>query len=406
VAKGAGVIGSSTWNPRRLDAGLMRTPLLSYGFRPFFLAAALWAAADVALWIIVLTSGVALPARFDPLAWHIHEMLFGFVMAAMGGFLLTAIPNWTSRPPVAGAPLACLATLWIAGRIACLVGAYLPAALATALDLSFPVALIAVAARELAAAGNRRNLFLLAPISVFAIGNLLMHLQAAGVAVPAGLGWRLGLVCALVLISVIAGRIVPAFTRNWLDARGAERRPATPGKLNRLALASLHTGLFGWALFPGETRLGWLLLAAAALNYWRLAGWRGAATFSEPLLAVLHLGYFWLASGAALLGLSLLGADVPEVAAVHALSAGAIGTMILAVMTRATLGHTGRPLHATPATIVIYLLITGAALLRVIAAWPISAANMLLMISAACWIGAFALFASVYGSMLLRPRAG
>ena len=117
-------------------------------------------------------------------------MLFGFVMAAMGGFLLTAIPNWTSRPPVAGAPLACLAALWIAGRIACLVGAYLPAALATALDLSFPVALIAVAARELVAAGNRRNLFLLAPISVFAIGNLLMHLQAAGVAVPAGLGWR------------------------------------------------------------------------------------------------------------------------------------------------------------------------------------------------------------------------
>ena len=152
--------------------------------------------------------------------------------------------------------------------------------------------------------------------------------------------------------------------------------------------------------------MGWLLLAAAALNYWRLAGWRGAATFPEPLLAVLHLGYFWLASGAALLGLSLLGADVPEVAAVHALSAGAIGTMILAVMTRATLGHTGRPLHATPATIVIYLLITGAALLRVIAAWPLSSANMLLMISAACWIGAFALFASVYGSMLLRPRVG
>src|SRR5665213_499244 len=192
---------------------------LTQGVRPFFLAAGLWAAVALALWIVMLVMGIAVPSRFDPLTWHIHEMLFGFVMAAIAGFLLTAIPNWTGRLPVSGGPLALLAALWLLGRIACLVSALVPVWIATAADLTFPVALVGVVLREIIAGRNWRNLAVVAPVSVLGIANLLMHLEANGVAVPSGLGWRLGLAAVIVLISVMAGRIVPSFTRNWLAKR-------------------------------------------------------------------------------------------------------------------------------------------------------------------------------------------
>src|SRR6478736_6045413 len=177
--------------------------LLTAGFRPFFLAAAAWATLAMATWLPMLTGELDLPTSFDPLSWHIHEMLFGFVMAAVGGFLLTAIPNWTGRAPVAGMPLAVLAGLWLLGRVACVFSAVIPAGLVIAADLAFAVALDVVAARELIAVGNRRNYPLLAPVILLAIANLLSHLQALGVAVPIGLGWRLGIAVVIVLISVI-----------------------------------------------------------------------------------------------------------------------------------------------------------------------------------------------------------
>ncbi len=195
-------------------------PLLTAGFRPFFLAAAGWAVLAMAVWLPLFSGEVELPSRFDPLSWHIHEMLFGFVMAAVGGFLLTAIPNWTGRAPVSGTPLAVLVGLWLLGRVACLFSALIPGWLVVGADLAFAAALEVVAAGELSAAGNRRNYPLLAPVIVLAIANLLMHLQSFGVAVPIGIGWRLGVAVVIVLISVIGGRIVPAFTSNWLNARG------------------------------------------------------------------------------------------------------------------------------------------------------------------------------------------
>jgi uncharacterized protein involved in response to NO len=294
--------------------------------------------------------------------------------------------------------------LWLAGRIACLASALLPAALAVGLDLAFPVALIVVAARELIAAGNRRNLRLLAPLSLLAIGNLLMHLQALGVPVPPGLGWRLGLMATLILISVIAGRIVPAFTRNWLVQQGDAAAPGGHGYVDRAALAALHIGLVIWTFLPDAPALGTLLLVAAALNLWRLARWRGGATLAEPLLFVLHVGYLWLVAGIALLGLSLLLPAVPTSAAVHALTGGAVGTMMLAVMTRATRGHTGRTLHADARTIAMFALVTAAALARVAATW--TGGLTLLVAAGLLWAAAFLLFAVVYGPMLLlRPRA-
>ncbi len=382
-----------------------RTPptWLAQGFRPFFLAAGLWAVAALALWTAMLMVPIALPSRFGPLDWHIHEMFFGFVMAAIAGFLLTAIPNWTKRLPVSGAPLGALAGLWLLGRIACLVSALFPAWLSIAADLSFPLVLLAVAAREIIAGRNRRNVPMLLPIAVLGAANLLMHLEAIGVAVPAGIGWRLALAATLVLISVVAGRIVPSFTRNWLAKRGSTRLPAPHGLTDRGALGLLHAGLLGWAFLPQSYPVGALLVLGAALNLWRLARWSGGASFAEPLLFILHLGYAWLVFGVALLGLSVLKLGVPEAAAIHALTTGAGGTMILAVMTRATRGHSGRALTADYATTAIYVLVNLAAATRVAAAFVAIWTMPLLAASASLWIAAFTLFVLSYGPMLVLP---
>ena len=379
-------------------------PLLTAGFRPFFLAAAAWATLSMAAWMPMLSGQLELPSRFDPLSWHIHEMLFGFVMATVGGFLLTAIPNWTGRAPVAGTPLAVLAGLWLLGRVVCVFSAMIPAGLVIAADLAFAVALDVVAARELIAVGNRRNYPLLAPVILLAIANLLSHLQALGVAVPFGSGWRLGIAVVIVLISVIGGRIVPAFTSNWLGARGLTPVAPSIPWLEIAARGTLIAAMLGWVFLPDWRPLGVLLLVAAALNLARLARWRGIATLEEPLLLVLHVGYLWLVIGVALLGLSLISDVVPPAAAVHALTAGAMGTMTLAVMTRATLGHTGRVLRADKVTMLIYALASASALLRIVAAWVIDGQMDLYDVAALAWVGAFALFAAEYGPMLLAAR--
>ncbi len=381
-----------------------RAALWSLGFRPFFLAAALWAPLALALWIIVFVTGKTLPSRFDPLTWHIHAMLFGFVLAAVAGFLLTAIPNWTGRQPVQGELLVVLVILWLLGRVVCLVSALLPLWLAATIDPAFPFALSALAAREIFAARNWRNVMIPVPVCVLGAADLLMYLKPAGVGVLAGLGWRLGLVVIIVLISVIGGRIIPAFTRNWLIRRGASSLPAGHGPPDRAALATLHLGLIGWAFFPASPGIGVVLIVAAALNLWRLGRWRGWMTASEPLLAILHFGYAWIVCGVGLLGASLLSDAIPEAAAIHALTAGAIGTMILGVMTRVARGHTGRPLEADRSTLLIYAAITLAGVTRVAAAFVTPVSMALLYASAVFWLVGFLLFIAAYGPMLALQR--
>lgn len=378
--------------------------LWSLAFRPFFLAAGVWAALALALWIGLFTTGTPLPSRFDPVTWHIHAMLFGFVLAAIAGFMLTAIPNWTGRRPIRGIALAGLVVLWLVGRVAGPISAFLPLWVAAALDLAFPLVLCAVTAREIVAARNWRNLMMPVPIAVLGVADLLMYLELSGADLPAGLGWRLAIAAVVALITAIGGRIIPAFTRSWLLKRGAGALPAGHGLVDRLALASLHTGLLGWAFLPASEPIGGLLVLAAALNLLRLARWRGFATLSEPLLAILHIGYAWVVAGAALLGASLLTDIVPQAAAIHALTAGAIGTMVLAVMTRVSRGHTGRTLESTPATTLIYGMITGAGLARVAAAFADAPSIVLLDISAVLWVASFGLFAAVYGPILVSPR--
>lgn len=349
----------------------------------------------------MLHTGMSLPSRLDPLAWHIHEMLFGFVMAAVAGFLLTAIPNWTGRLPISGAPLATLAGLWLLGRIACLISQTMPASLAITCDLAFPIALVGAAAREIIAGRNWRNLVMLVPVAFLGIANFMMHLESLGIDVPAGLGWRLALAAITFLISVVGGRIIPSFTRNWLVKQAASNLPATAGWPDRVALITLHAGMFGWTVFPWSRIVANLLLVSAALNLWRLSRWRGIATGREPLLVILHVGYAWLIIGAALLGFSILVSRIPQSAAIHALTVGAAGTMILAVMTRATRGHTGRPLAADAQTSLVYVLIELAAIARISATFNTNWPTALLWVAALFWVMAFSIFTLVYGPMLL-----
>lgn len=375
--------------------------VLSYGFRPFFLAAALWGATAIGLWIAVLTTGLSIPTRFDLLTWHIHEMFFGFVLAAVAGFLLTAIATWTGRPPVSGAQLGALAGLWLLGRIDSLISQWLPVWLAIAADVVFPLALTATVAREIVAADNRRNFPIIAPLLVLSVADLLVDLGMEGFGTLSGYGWRLALAAILILISVVGGRIIPSFTRNWLVGRRETRLPGPAGLIDRVALGVLHAALVAWVFFPTAYATGIALLAGAALNLWRLLGWRGAATRSEPLLAVLHVGYGWLVLGVAALGFANLDTSFPLSAAIHAITVGTIGTMILAVMTRVSRGHTGRELSADGATTLTYALVILAAAARISAALAVEARQDLLLAAASLWIGAFGLFALRYAPFLL-----
>ena len=380
-----------------------RWPVLAAGFRSFFLLAGIWSVLAMLLWTGMIGAGLALPTRFDAVSWHIHAMLYGFIPAVIAGFLLTAIANWTGRAPVNGVPLAALVALWLAARVAGMISLALPFWCAPALDAAFYAALCALAARELLAAGAHRNLFLLAPLVIIAAGSLLMHAESLGTALPAGLSWRLGIAAMVLLMSIIGGRIIPAFTRNWLAARGAQYLPAPSSMPNRLAIFSALAAMVCWAIAPSSIVSGGALAAAGVLALARLARWRGLAVRGEALLLILHAGMAWLALGLILLGASVLAPGaVPLPAGVHALTAGAMGTLTLAVMTRATLGHTGRKLHADAATQAIYLLVTAAALLRVCAGFVTD--QLPLLTAGTLWSAAFLLFTLFYAPALLGAR--
>ncbi|HEX6156348.1 MAG TPA: NnrS family protein [Burkholderiales bacterium] len=394
-----------TWVKRAGAHRATMRAVFSAAFRPFFLGAALWSAAAVPAWLLSFSGRAALPGALAPFIWHVHEMVFGFGFATIAGFLLTAIPNWTGRLPLRGPRLAALAGLWLAGRLALLLSASIGPHAAAAIDLAFPAALIAVVARELVAGRNWRNLPMLAALALLLCGSLLVHLQSIGLAYTALLGNRIGIATLLMLIALIGGRIVPSFTRNWLaKQRAGGALPAPAGRLDLAALAITLAALAAWVAFPGGPATPWLALAASLALGLRLSRWRGLATLGEPLLFVLHAGYGWLVVGFGLLGLSGVVPLVPHSAALHALAVGAIGTMTLAVMTRATLGHSGQPLSAGGATVLVYLLVTVAALLRIAA--PLAGASFLALTwaAAAAWSGAFLLFAFSYRKLLLPGK--
>lgn len=372
--------------------------VLGAGFRPFFLCAGLWAALAMLLWLPMITGRLDLPSRMAPVDWHVHALLYGYVPGVLGGFLLTAIPNWTGRPPVVGWPLAGLVLVWAAGRLAVTGSALLPAAVAAAIDLAFLPLLAAVGLREILAGRNWRNLPVLGGLLMLAAGNLVFHLDAGSGTAAQGPGARIGLAVTVFLVLLIGGRIVPGFTRSWLAQRGPGRLPPALGRFDALALGAGGAALAAWIAAPDHPLARGLCLAAGLLHLARLARWCGWRTVREPLVAILHVGYLF-----APLGFLLAGAPaIPLSAAVHAWTVGLIGTMTLAVMTRASLGHTGRPLKAGAAVVAIYAAVLAAALLRIHAA--VAPQETLLAASGLLWLAGFAGFASVFFPVLTSPR--
>ncbi len=375
--------------------------LFAYGFRPFFLAAGLWAVFGMVLWLPQYMGELTVPTHFSALDWHIHEMLYGYIAASVAGFLLTAIPNWTGRLPVSGWPLAGLAVLWLAGRVAILFSAKIDALAVAAVDVSFLIVLAAVAAREIIAGKNWRNLRVLIVLGILILGNIVFHAEVL-LKGAADYGVRLAIAAVILLLSLIGGRIVPSFTNNWLARNNPGRLPVPFSRFDVATIAASACALLGWIAAPTNTVAGVLLLVAGILQSVRFARWAGDRTVADRLVLVLHVGYAFVPLGFLLLGLSTMTFAVPASAGVHAWTAGAIGVMTLAVMTRASLGHTGQPLRAGPATQVVYAAVVVAALARIIAAF--NGSFELLELAGIAWIAGFTLFLLVYGPLLVTRK--
>lgn len=377
--------------------------ILGFGFRPFFLLAAIWAVLAMAIWVAMLSGHDILGTRFDPVAWHAHEMLFGYLGAVIAGFLLTAVPNWTGSLPVVGWPLARLAGLWLLGRAAIALSAHMPPLLVLLGDLALPIALAAFLGREILSGHNWRNLPVLALLGGWIAANGLFHYQAATQGAPAQAeGLRAGVAVALMLIALIGGRIIPSFTRNWLAQRDGDRLPVPFNRGDGAVLALSAAALALWTLWPQAHATVALCGLTGLAQLWRMSRWQGHRTGAEPLVWVLHAAYAFVPLG--FLGVAASGIfPGATAAALHLWLAGAIGLMTLAVMTRASLGHSGRALHASWPVAALYLAVIAAVLARWAAGflpgdiWP-------LHLAAAAWMLGYGGFAILFWPVLTRPR--
>ena len=335
-----------------------RSGFLSRGFRPFFLGSAVLAALAVPLWALSFAGWLDVLQDVFTRNWHTHEMIFGYSGGVIGGFALTAVPNWTGRLPVAGKPLAGLFALWIIGRLALAAMPFIGGIATAFLDSAYFLVLAGYLLREIIAAGNLRNLPIAGMVSALALANVFWHISQYA-PWDAAVAERCGLAVVALLITLVGGRVTPSFTHNWLKKTG--RKAEMPGitLLDKAAMAVSAVGLALWVVMPEAVTAGVLMTVAGIAVAARLSRWRGVQTFSEPLVLILHIGYLWLAVSFMLLGSAALAPDsVDPQMALHALTTGAIGTMTLAVMTRASLGHTGAGLFADRATCAIYGLVT------------------------------------------------
>lgn len=373
--------------------------LFSYGFRPFFLSAAIFAGIAIFCWMLLLDGVHDLAGPFTPTDWHIHEMLFGYTSAVIAGFLFTAIPNWTGRSPKRGWPLIFMLILWLAGRLACggafgmdlLLGVML-------VDLAFLAVIVATTIMEIVAGRNWRNLMVVIPVFLLLGANLVFHLEVRFFG-ASDIGRRLGISVIVFLITLIGGRIIPSFTRNWLVKRNNDKLPASFNRLDAVCLLTSAGALLGWSFFPESRITAGAMLGAAGLQGVRLSRWQGARTWRSPLLVMLHVAYAFVPLGLAAAGAASAG-WLPPAAGAHLLGIGAIGGMTMAVMIRASLGHTGRKLEAGPLMTGAAGMIFCAALVR--ACFPeIHVGDISgLWIAAGLWIAGFAIFTLKIGPYL------
>lgn len=376
--------------------------IFSYGFRPFFLAAGLWGIAAMALWIGALAAGWEIGGSYGGPYWHAHEMLFGYSSAALAGFLLTAVPNWTGRLPVSGTSLIVLFAVWCAGRLVLLAPDLLGLIPSILVDAAFLPLLLATCAREIVAGRKWKDLKILGGILALAIANIGFHLLIASGG-DAGFANRLGVGAFVMLVSIMGGRVVPSFTRNWLVKRHAIHLPIPYNRFDTVALLVGLAALALWVALPGTIWTALACLAAGTLHTVRLWRWRGWQSWDEKLVLVLHIGYAFVPLGFLAIAAAQLGWTEP-IASLHVFTVGAIGVMTLAIMSRATRGHTGLPLAASRVTALSYAALILAALLRPLASiWP-DYSTELLSATGLCWIVAFALYVAEYGPVLVRTR--
>lgn len=387
------------------------SPLFSYAFRPFFLLAGSLAVLGMAQWLLVI-NGYPWPANATlSTFWHAHEMALGFGGAVVAGFVLTAGANWTGRPPVRGPLLAALVFSWLCGRAALLFSGALPALLTMLLDLLFPVLFGVIATREIHGARNRRNYGVLAIAWMLSLFTLLHHAAATGLLAEEAAAdlqrivSRLFVYLLAVLITILGGRVIPGFTGTWLRMRGVTILPGSRAWLETAIVPLTIAAGISQSLMPANVLTAVLCISAGAAHLLRLSGWRGLATTAEPLLLVLHVAYAWLGIGLVLLGLSAAGLPLPETAALHALTVGGIGGVILGMITRVALGHTGRPLQAARIIQLAYVLLGVSAVVRTFG--PLDPGGIALAYtgSGLLWIAAFSLFVWHYAPILTRPRA-
>lgn len=371
--------------------------LLALGFRPFYLLASVFAALSIGLWGLQFGGWLGTPYLQGPL-WHAHEMLFGFTLAVVVGFLFTAGRNWSNRPTPTGGLLAAFALLWVAGRVLVLTPFGWAAAIVNA---AFPLAAAIALAVPFIAAGTRRNYFFVGLLALMALATLAVHLDHLGVlALPAWVGIQVALDAVLFIVAVMGGRVIPMFTNNGVLGAKAARQPL----LEKAALGAVLALLAADALRLPATALGVLAVLAAVAHLWRWALWQPWKTWPAPLVWVLHVAYLWIPVHFLLRVLALAGWVAPS-AAVHALTVGAIGTMIIGMMTRTARGHTGRLLQADARDVACYLLVIAAGLVRVLVplAWPQWTVGAIAW-SAALWSAGFGLYAIFYWKVLTRPR--
>ncbi len=373
-------------------------PLWRLGFRPFYLGAAAYGMLAVPLWIAMLLGQVSLDLTVSPLIWHAHEMLFGFVVAVIVGFLLTAGKAWTGLATPRGAVLAALAGLWLAARLAAV---WAPYAVYAVLDLLLLPLVAAILITVLLRAGNRRNLPLGAMLLMLTLANAAFHGTVLGVVdIDPVRPLHAGLSLVVMIECVIAGRVIPAFTMSALPGEPLK----APRALEQGTLATTALALALWVLAPPNATTAALLAGAALLHALRLWRWKPLRTRARPILWVLHAAYAWLPIGLALLALSQLGA-VGVSAGIHALAVGATGGLIIGMITRTARGHTGRPLRVSRLEVAAYLLVAGATVARVLL--PLLAPQHLLVwwvAAAAAWGLAFAIYLYVFAPWLLAPR--
>lgn len=389
----------SITDPRKVAPG-GSSALLALGFRPFFLVAGLAAIVLMAIWLATYALGLDLEEYYGGVVWHGHEMVFGYAVAVIAGFLLTAVRNWTGVPTASGLLLLSLVTLWSAGRVAPFAGAVLPPGIIAAVDLAFLPCLALAVFIPVYRAGQGRNVQFPVILLVLAAANALTH-PVFGLGPEwqsRGLWFAVGLIG--LVITVMGGRVIPFFIEKAVP--GA--RPATSALLDGASIASVVLVAIAWLLFREHPAAALLSAAAGLLNGWRLLRWHVRGLWRVPLLWVLYLGYGWVVVGLLLAAIAGLGRLNPFVA-LHALTAGGVGVLTLGMMARVSLGHTGREMRAPRGISVAFLVINLAALARTVGPAFFPTAYVGWIIAAGLlWIAAFGTFVAVFAPVLSRPR--